>query len=137
MRIKSIFLSLTVFLLGQSPAFSADTPYKELIDKGEGFAKTGNWQAASEQFFKACTLEDSNALGFYDLGIAYLHLNKFAKARAAEERALDLNPNYVNAHIQLATILSNMGGQAEAEAELNKALAVEPNNDLAKRNYEN
>jgi len=137
MRSKSIFLSLTLFLLGHSPAFSLDTPYKELIDKGEAFAKSGNWQAASEEFFKACTLEDSNALGFYDLGIAYLHLNKFAKARAAEERALDLNPNYVNAHIQLATILSNMGGQAESEAELNKALALEPNNELAKRNYEN
>jgi tetratricopeptide (TPR) repeat protein len=137
MRYKSIFFSLTVFLLSQSPALTLDTPYKELIDKGEGFAKSGNWQAASEQFFKACTLEDSNALGFYDLGIAYLHLNKFAKARAAEERALDLNPNYVNAHIQLATILSNMGGQSESEAELNKALALEPNNELAKRNYEN
>jgi tetratricopeptide (TPR) repeat protein len=110
--------------------------FKQAIEQGESFARHGDWAGASDFFFKASSLEPSRELGFYDLGIAYMHLSQLEKAKIAEERAVSLNPKFTNAQIQLATVLARLGENENAIEHLRQALALEPNNETAKHNLE-
>lgn len=107
---------------------------KQFVMLGEQEASKSNWKQAVEQFFQAANKNDQDPVAFYDLGVAYLHLGELEKARFAEEQAVSLKPDFVNAHVQLATILSKMGDRSAAEKSLRKALELDPNNQMAKTN---
>jgi len=115
---------------------SGSPEFKQAIEQGENLAKRGDWAGASDLFFKASSLEPGKELGFYDLGIAYMHLNQLEKAKIAEERAVTISPKFVNAQIQLGTVLSRLGENESAVEHLRQALALEPNNETAKHNLE-
>lgn len=107
---------------------------KQFVMLGEQEASKSNWKQAAEQFFQAANKNDQDPVAFYDLGVAYLHLGELEKARVAEEQAVILKPDFVNAHVQLATILSKLGDHSAAEKSLRKALELDPNNHMAKTN---
>jgi tetratricopeptide (TPR) repeat protein len=115
---------------------SLGAEFKQAIQQGESIAQRGDWAGASDLFFKASSIDPSNELGFYDLGIAYLHLNQLEKAKIAEERAVAINPKFANAQIQLATVLARLGENEPAVDHLRQALTLEPNNETAKHNLE-
>src|SRR5271155_3167986 len=90
-----VLLSTTVLLfcaanarpcLAQSTE-SSDSAFRNAIEQGELLARKADWNGASQYFFKAASLDPEQELGYYDLGVAYLHLKQFEKARIAEERA--------------------------------------------------
>lgn len=107
---------------------------KQFVMLGEQEASKNNWKQAAEQFFQAANKNDQDPVAFYDLGVAYLHLGELEKARVAEEQAVILKPDFVNAHVQLATILSKLGDRSAAEKSLRKALELDPTNHMAKTN---
>jgi Flp pilus assembly protein TadD len=106
----------------------------EWIKKGEQAAAGGHWQEASRNFFEAVNKDGNNAIGLYNLGIAYFHLGDLSKAQVAEEQAIVLKPEFASAYVQLATILLKSGDRAGAEQRLRKALELEPSNETAKAN---
>lgn len=50
-------------------------------------------------------------------------------------RAVELDPQYADAYAMLGTSLLNSGSYAEAEADLARAVALQPRNDLYRLNY--
>jgi tetratricopeptide (TPR) repeat protein len=58
------------------------------------------------------------------------------KAKLAEERAIFLDADFANAHIQLATVQARRGQKDADKEHLLKALALDPGNQTASKNME-
>ena len=69
-----------------------------------------------------------------NLALVYLHDERRADARAALERALELEPGHAAANTQLGIMLREEGKFAEAEAAYRRALATDPDHGLAHYN---
>ncbi len=68
----------------------------------------------------------------FQLGILYLKDNNSAKAEAEFKRALQLSPNYANAHWYLAALYETQGKLADAIREVEAVLATNPDNQAVK-----
>lgn len=94
---------------------TCDQPAKEILPKALAAAR------------KAVELNDNLAEAHSSLGTVKVWMDwDWAGAEAAFQRALDLNPSYVQAHRYYACLLSHTGRHAEAAAEMERARAVDP-----------
>ncbi|HLG88517.1 MAG TPA: tetratricopeptide repeat protein [Alphaproteobacteria bacterium] len=67
-----------------------------------------------------------SAIFHCNIGLAYRGLGERKEAVAQFERALALEPDYVEAHINLAAVLGDCGRSAEAEPHCRRAIALRP-----------
>ena len=67
------------------------------------------------------------AIDFYNAGLAHMREGRLAEARACYEQAIALDPRYVRAHHNLATVLDDLGEHERAEAHFRAAIAADPN----------
>jgi len=65
-----------------------------------------------------------------NLGLAYRFTGRYEEAIAALKRLLTRDPNFVNAHLVLAAIYSELGREAEARAAAAALLRLNPNFSL-------
>jgi tetratricopeptide (TPR) repeat protein/tRNA A-37 threonylcarbamoyl transferase component Bud32 len=65
------------------------------------------------------------------LGVANTEIGKYDRAEQALRHALELDKNDADAHAALANVLLKRGRTAEATAEVNEALRIEPGNPNA------
>jgi tetratricopeptide (TPR) repeat protein len=72
----------------------------------------------------ACTTD--NYIASYSLGNAFLHGGKVDEARACYEKALQIRPDFAEAHYNLGNILLQSGKVDEAIAEYRQALTSKP-----------
>ena len=71
--------------------------------------------AASVSLFEQLARADSNnAKAMYHLGIAYLRCARFGEAASLLQRAVELRPSHVEAHMGLAIALGVVGRRPEA-----------------------
>jgi TolB-like protein/DNA-binding winged helix-turn-helix (wHTH) protein/Flp pilus assembly protein TadD len=91
---------------------------------------------AIEQFQHATDLDPNYALGYVGLADCYVALEEYAgvpatetllKAKAAAERALQLDDSLAEAHTSLAVTYRNQWRWAEAEEEYRRAITLNPN----------
>lgn len=71
---------------------------------------------------QAITIEPGIAKYHLNLGNAQLYLNRIPEARAAYEKALELDGDYQDAHYNLAILLRNLDDNTEAEIHFKKAV---------------
>jgi tetratricopeptide (TPR) repeat protein len=64
---------------------------------GAAFIEHGRWEAAVSAYNRCLELNPVAAGYYYNLGIAYLHMNKMLQARHALRQALRINPNHIRA----------------------------------------
>ena len=109
----------------------------------------GNSRADVEQsigyFQDAISKDPTFALPYVGMGKAYILLsstmfggnprNMHANAMTAAQKALELDPELVDAHLLLAAAEQKQYQWADAEAEYQRALELEPNNPNANFNY--
>jgi TolB-like protein/Flp pilus assembly protein TadD len=109
----------------------------------------GNSRTELEQsigyFEDAIKKDPTFALPYVGLGNAYILLSStmfggnpqdmHVNAMMAAQRALELDPELVDAHLLLAEVRQKLYQWAEAEAEYKRALELEPNNPYANFNY--
>ena len=69
------------------------------------------------------------------LGVEYIQKGNLEAGLERLKRALDADPNYVDAHNTLGLLYGNLGQYDEAERSFKRALAIEPNNSSALNNY--
>jgi len=67
---------------------------------------------------------------FFFLGQAYYLLGRTAEAITPLQRVLSVYPHRVNAHVLLAAVYSELGKEAEARAEVEEVLRLNPNFSL-------
>src|SRR5258708_27143167 len=93
MRIRGL---VVLFLLGAAAApLAADArcDAKKQVEFGIAVAQRGLWREAIYRWQRAVQIDPKYAEALNDLGIAYEHEGDLDKARAAYEKALELEPN--------------------------------------------
>jgi TolB-like protein/Tfp pilus assembly protein PilF len=75
---------------------------------------------------KALRIEETLAEACTSLGHSYFHEFNWVAAQKEFRRAIDLNPNYANAHLYYSNYLIAVGKPEEAIAEARHALALDP-----------
>ncbi len=93
-----------------------------------GFEPKDESYARSKQLVsKAIELDDTIPEVHYAKGMVEFYVDgDWAKAEKEHKRALELNPNYLDAHLLYALLLVSTGRNAEAIAEVQKALRLDP-----------
>ncbi len=130
-----LLLSTAVFVQSaQADNIAADE--SGLIREGESLAGAGRWKQASDAFLKASALNPSNIVALHDLAVSYAHCNRLHEAAECERKALAIDKNYVPAHIELAWILQKLSDRSAAQEHLKRALELEPENKIARKNLE-
>lgn len=104
-----------------------------------------SFQAARDQFRRALDRDPTYAPAWSGLSDAYDHLagvgalassEAYPRARAAAERALELDPDLGEAHASLAMALTSYDWDTDrAERHFRRALELEPSNARARRTY--
>jgi tetratricopeptide (TPR) repeat protein len=128
------FVALMVVALALTPEPGrAQTQVQQLIEQGAGQLKKQQFDAAIATFKKALKEEPNSALIYNLLGMAYRH--KFHQVRnqelrkqeiAAFKKAVDLDPTYWVALINLGTTYYYAGDKAKAAPLFKKALTLKP-----------
>ena len=93
MRTAAIPLALFLLTLGTVPLQAdARSDAKKQVEFGITVAQRGLWREAIYRWERAAQIDPSYAPAHNNLAIAYEHEGDLSKARAAYERALELEP---------------------------------------------
>jgi adenylate cyclase len=88
---------------------------------------TGRWEESVAFGEKSIRLNPSPTVYFYHwLGRAYFMTEQYDEAIATWKKALNLSPDYLNAHTFLAACYSSSNRQAEAAAAAKEVLRINP-----------
>jgi Flp pilus assembly protein TadD len=91
------------------------------------FVAKENWKKAIEGFQKAIAVYPQYAEAYNSLGVAYEHLGDRVRNREAFQKAVSLNDHYAPAYVNLARSAVADRDFPQAEALLDKADAIAPN----------
>ncbi len=92
-------------------------------------------EKANPMIEKALKMDPNCAEAFAALGLARSHLQQNEAAESALRHAIDLNPNYVPAHLWLSTTLESQGRYPEQQLVLEQAMELDPLNELLAVNF--
>ena len=93
MKMSVLVLVALLAAVTATPAFAdARSEAKSQVEFGINVAQRGLWREAIYRWEKATQIDPSYAPAHNNLAIAYEHEGDLAKARAAYERALELEP---------------------------------------------
>lgn len=80
----------------------------------------------SERALRLSPFDRLNYLSLNARAISYFHLRQFDRAYDAATRSVELNPRFSVSRAFLAAVLAELGRDAEAKAEANRVLALDP-----------
>jgi Tfp pilus assembly protein PilF len=87
-------LAVAALLLSAVPALAEQRgEAKEQVEFGVQVAQRGLWREAIYRWERATQLDPSYAAAFNNLAVAYEHEGQLDKARAAYEKAVELDPD--------------------------------------------
>jgi Flp pilus assembly protein TadD len=93
MRLPSLLLVIVLALSAAPLAADARTDAKKQIEFGISVAQRGLWREAIYRWQRAAEIDPTYAAAHNNLAIAYEHEGDLDKARAAYEKAIELEPN--------------------------------------------
>jgi tetratricopeptide (TPR) repeat protein len=83
-----------------------------------------DFEHAAEQYNSFLGLKPDNSAGWNNLAICYNKLERFDKAILAFEKAIEYNPRFISAYLNLARVYEELGDLAKASQELEKAASI-------------
>tara|TARA_B100000700_G_scaffold329329_1_gene450590 strand:+ start:9348 stop:11135 length:1788 start_codon:yes stop_codon:yes gene_type:complete len=103
-------------------------PNKEkIVRQALKFHSEGNIENAIS-YYKYCFKHGFNDPRVYsNYGIILKNKGKLKEAEKSQRKAIELKPDFTNAHYNLGNILRDLGQLKEAESSLRKALEINPN----------
>lgn len=103
MRVSLLLVVLLVTATAAPLAADARSDAKKQVEFGIAVAQRGLWREAIYRWERATQIDPSYAAAHNNLAIAYEHEGKLDKARAAYEKALELEPNntYIKQNFEL------------------------------------
>lgn len=124
----------------QTPAQSEAQSAEQFYDIGVEFHHTGQIDAAIQSYQNAIQRDPRFDSAYINLGLAFIQLGQLEDAKDVLQQVLTLpdrleTPASVHtlAHYNLAIILERQGKPDEAIIEVQRALAIAPNFELAQR----
>lgn len=101
------------------------------VELAKGLGGLGRSREAFEQLAKAVEAHPDYAEAHHYIGVIYLERRMLAEARAAFEKAVELDPRLARAQVGLAQVLAAMGDLDVALAVCDRALALDPSDEGA------
>ncbi len=98
------------------------------FDKANQFVAKGNWQKAMERLNRAIAIYPDYAEAYNNLGVVYGRLGDRTRNLEALQKAVSLNDHFAPAYLNLARMAIADRDLVQAEALLDKAVAIEPTN---------
>ncbi len=98
------------------------------FEKANQFVAKRNWQKAIERLNKAIAIYPDYAEAYNNLGVVYGRLGDRTRNLEALQKAVSLNDHFAPAYLNLARMAIADRDLAQAEALLDKAVAIEPTN---------
>jgi hypothetical protein len=98
------------------------------FDKANQFVAKGNWQKAIERLNKAISIYPDYAEAYNNLGVVYGRLGDRTRNLEALQKAVSLNDHFAPAYLNLARMAIAGRDLVQAEALLDRAVAIEPTN---------
>ena len=142
LAINSNLLSIYPLLIGTYMELGMEDKVKKArqayekantVKEGEEHFKAGlkaylgqEYEAAIEEFKKSVKVNPANPASYSNLGYIYLDLNITDKAYEYQRKAIDIDPNFANAHYGLALIYKNLGDFKAARRHWEEYLRIEP-----------
>ncbi len=99
--------------------------------------QTSYWRNSESLWTHTLACTSDNFIGYNNLGLALLQKGNVVDAIAHFQKALEINPNDVEANINLGSALLQKGNVDEAIAHYQKTLQINPNNVEAHNNLGN
>ncbi len=100
---------------------------EEVINKAIKFHSQGNFSEASKYYQYLIKKGHKDHKIFSNYGIVLKNLGQLKKAAMTCRKAIELNPNFADAHSNLGNILRDLGRLEEAESSTRKAIQLNPN----------
>src|SRR3954471_5617690 len=114
-----------------------DDQVTELVALGKEHFQRGDWSLAAGHLAQLRAAAAAVADVHHMLGVTYHQLGEFEAAQRAFARALEINPSYVEAALNLAIVCNDMGQYERARQVYGDAVARsksraprDPNGDL-------
>ena len=103
--------------------------------RGDAYRKQGRTEFARAEFSKAIeSSQKPNALAYNNLGVALDQLGRQPEAIAPFEKAIGINPNFLDARRNLVSILLRMNRADEAYRQLVEIVRLDPKDAVARSN---
>ncbi|MHC9543739.1 MAG: tetratricopeptide repeat protein [Vulcanimicrobiota bacterium] len=84
------------------------------------------WDKGKEYFNKCISVSRKSPWGYYGLGLSLQAEKQFEDSLENLQKAVDIDPNMVDAHIQLGRTYAMLGKLKEGESEFRKAVEIDP-----------
>ena len=110
---------------------------EEIINQAIKFHLQGNIPEATK-YYKYCISQSFNDPRiFSNYGLILQDLGKLKEAESSIRKAIEIKPDYAEAHCNLGNILIRIGKLEEAESSTRKAIEIQPNFAIAHCNLGN
>ncbi len=94
----------------------------------------GDMDAAAQAYSLAAELDPTSPNAFFNLGYVYARTKEFEKAEAMYARTVELDPGYLDEALSNLAIVQHLQGKhQESVHNLERALEINPDNELARR----
>lgn len=102
---------------------------------GTALALEGARSESIQQLIEAVKLRPDSASAYNTLGMAYSRFVELNAARAAFEKAIQLDPGMADPHVNLALLLAQLSDWAPAVQHLDRAIAIQGAAPAAAKSY--
>jgi len=120
---------------GYAPAYAAMADTWLLLAQYGNVRPVKATEKAQAMIEKALALDPQSAEAFAALGLARWQIGQFDAAESALRHAIDLDEDYIPAHLWLSGVLADLGRYPEQVRVLEKAMTLDPLNELLVVNY--
>ncbi len=110
----------------QPPEKLPEKDIQSLFLTARNLQKNGRLQEAETWYKKTVEADPGYVPALNNLGVVYLHGEKFSEARDSFEKAIRLNPGYVDPYYNLACLFARTGEPEKALPYLRKAVSMSP-----------
>jgi tetratricopeptide (TPR) repeat protein len=115
----------------QAPTAGDRRKATELFQEAYRLAQLNHLDAAVLQYQKVIAADPSLAQAHFNLGKVYLDQQQYERAIVANETALAIQPDYLNARLNYAVALQRAGYAQDAVEHYKKVLERNPNEEMA------
>jgi tetratricopeptide (TPR) repeat protein len=133
-RIQSLSLLVLLALTGACSRETPEAKRDRFLQSGKKQLEKHEYAAALIQFKNASQAMPKDAEPYYQLAIAQMGMGDLKKGYQLLKKAIELNPNHVEAKSRLAELLAANGNSSsipEAQKAANEVLALSPDNPEA------
>ncbi len=107
------------------------TSHETWFWKGSAFVNKGDQGAAQDCFEKALEQDPDHTISWLMLGRVERRQGNLEKAKACSTRAIECCPEHPMGYVERALTLLEIGSKEEARLDLEKALDIDPLNEIA------